>query len=138
MHEMGAKVPAKSKTRRPTCKCDLCGCTFLSIQALRTHQACLHPKTKRVAYKPKIEVIARRKAAPIKKSNNLKSGKSLREHKKTEQKVPESKEEIKETSSVRRRSAFECPLCPKLFTVYFSAYRHIQNNHCVNDKGEAV
>ncbi|KAG6459860.1 hypothetical protein O3G_MSEX011644 [Manduca sexta] len=134
---MVAKIPGRLKTRRPTCKCEVCGCSFHSIQALRSHQACVHPRSsRRVAYKPKIEVIARRKLVPLKKTmkpanTNVKLAKTI------EKPVSSVKSDDSKPYNTRR-TEFECPVCTKIFRVYFSAYRHIQKNHCINDDGESV
>lgn len=117
---MGAEAPTILKSRRATCKCDICGRGFLSVQALRTHQSFTHPKSRqRVAYKPSIEVLAER---------NLMSGKV----------APMPVKDNNEEDNGATKLEFGCPKCSKVFSAYFHAFKHIEKHHCVNNKDEPV
>ncbi|KAJ0169279.1 hypothetical protein K1T71_015163 [Dendrolimus kikuchii] len=121
---MGATSPAILKSRRATCKCDICGRGFLSVQALRTHQSFTHPKARqRVAYKPNVEVLAERNLM------NVKIAKAT---------TPMPVEKKNDEENDPTRLEFGCPKCNKSFAAYFHAVNHIQKTHCVNSKGEPV
>lgn len=143
-HKMGSKIPGKLRSQRLTCKCDTCALGFKNVQALRSHQAVAHPLKKRIAYRPKTEVIAKRKLIPHKKvikvahkmnktSENASTKKSQPHNllRKYNTKTPIPSEDGKQ-------SEFECPVCSKIFKVYSWAWKHIQKYHCIDEKGNPV
>lgn len=160
---MGARSPATTRTRRGAFKCEFCGRNLLSAEGLKSHQSTLHSialkeKEKRVAkvdlrspiagskvQKPKKGIILKKvsKVAPkigVKKMPLEKEKKekliAAEEVPQTEQKVTKRVKGCK--SANERKIEFTCPKCHKLFPVFFSAQRHIQKYHCVNEKDEKV
>lgn len=112
---MGARTPTKFKLRRPTYKCDECDKKFLSAQALKSHQYCLH----KIKMKPKTKgKLLNLLGKPVKKTSGV--------QKKDVDVVPE-------VSDVRKIQ-YECPQCQLRFSVYFSAFRHIQRSHSAEVK----
>ncbi|CAG9790470.1 unnamed protein product [Diatraea saccharalis] len=128
---MGAKTPCKLKLRRPTYKCNQCSRNFLSTQALKSHQYCVH----------KIKGNGR----PVREKSKLTNlpEKSVKNTDVMLKKVPQTVEANVENSVTlnnedNRKIEFECPQCLKMFSVYFSAFKHIQRVHCINEKGQRV
>lgn len=160
---MGARSPANTRTRRGAFKCEFCGRNLISAEGLKSHQRTLHSialkdKEKRVAkadlrshtvaskvQKPKKGILLKKitKVAPkigVKKM-------PLEKDKKENPNTPKEDLQIEQKSTKKvkgcksaneRKIEFKCPKCHKLFPVFFSAQRHIQKYHCVNEKEEKV
>lgn len=160
---MGARSPANTRTRRGAFKCEFCGRNLISAEGLKSHQHTLHSialkdKEKRISkgdlrsqtvsskvQKPKKGIILKKvsKVAPkisVKKMPLEKDRKEKpvipEEVSQTEQKATKKVKGCKSASE--RKIEFKCPKCHKLFPVFFSAQRHIQKYHCVNEKDEKV
>lgn len=136
---MGAKAPEKLKLRRQSCKCEVCGRKFLNHKTLISHRKFVHKKsidTKRVSVKKPPDL----QASKVITKNIVKKTESKIGNEETPSKVmskTDSEETIAEESKnkkavTKKRIEFKCPKCINVFSVYFSAYRHIQKNHCVD------
>jgi DNA-directed RNA polymerase subunit RPC12/RpoP len=136
---MGAKAPSKLKLRRPTYKCGECSRKFLSTQALKSHQYCVHKikgTQKPIKGKAKLttllgKAVKKEDTSPVQSVTKAKNNVS----KKNTPSV-DGEEQIPNTEV--RKIQFECPQCLKIFNVYFSAFRHIQKSHCINEAGKKV
>lgn len=140
---MGAKTPEQVKKLnkpRPLVKCDDCGRKFQTLSAFKSHHKFVHAKRepdKRESFK------RRDNARPVKKKmvplHLLKrvNRPEANEKKKTETPL-NAVETAAKTPSVIKKPEFECPVCAFKFPVYFTAFRHIQKNHCVDENGEKV
>lgn len=149
---MGAKVPAKVKLRRPMYKCDVCDRKLLSAQALKTHQHCVHksvvkpvPKAKARANVKIKKVVAKPKAAVNKSKEEVAPEVPINEPQVSKVVKPTAKDaatdlmqDLKQYKHAKvsdvRRIEFECPQCLILFPAYFPAFRHIQKH--MKDIGE--
>lgn len=160
---MGARSPATTRTRRGAFKCEFCGRNLLSAEGLKSHQSTLHSialkdKEKRVVkvdlrsptaaskvQKPKKGIVLKKvtKVTPKIGVKKMPLEKEKKEKPIAAEEVPQT--EQKDTKKVKgcksandRKIEFKCPKCHKLFPVFFSAQRHIQKYHCVNEKDEKV
>ncbi|XP_075989756.1 uncharacterized protein LOC142985451 [Anticarsia gemmatalis] len=152
---MGAKAPEKLKMRRPPLNCDICGRKFLNQTALTNHRKFLH-KTH-----PAVMAVAQKKLSkPQGEDKPKRAAKSVVSKPSIAKKVvPVSapKEEVKPVTKVVktvskvdknvpneskesgiRQPQFKCPKCDRIFSVYFSAFRHIQKHHCVDANDQPV
>ncbi|XP_053622538.1 uncharacterized protein LOC128682079 [Plodia interpunctella] len=139
---MGAKSPVKLKLRRPMFKCNICHRKLLSAQALKTHQYSIHkfehstsPSRARVRSVMKAKTLPKKVPATVSKATNpiSKTRSSMHDN--------DSGEDARlapEKVSDLRRIQFECPKCNCVFPAYFSAFKHIQKNHCMNSRGLKV
>ncbi|CAG4995335.1 unnamed protein product [Parnassius apollo] len=150
---MGTRSATKIKLRNAQYKCDICGRKLMTAEALKSHQQCVHkvtnkPKTKVTQLKqaiskyksqtPKIKnlklvelAVSKSKSTPSKKVSSSKpAAKSTV--------INASEETLKPFPVDMANAEYECPKCMKIFPIYFSAHRHIQKSHCVNEAGEKV
>ncbi|KAJ8706569.1 hypothetical protein PYW07_012647 [Mythimna separata] len=140
---MGTKAPEqvkKTNKPRPTVKCDVCGRKFLTVSAWKSHYKFLHAKSdsdKRIAFKKQDTArLLKKKLVPV---HLLK-----RVNPPVVKKVEKILEPVKtpdlavKSPSVTKKAEFECPVCSLKYPVYFTAFRHIQKNHCVDENGEKV
>lgn len=143
---MGAKAPEQVKKSnktpkpRPPVKCDVCGRKFLNVSAWKSHYKFLHAKSdsdKRVAFKKQDNArVVRKKLVPLHLLKRVNPPKSQKAEKTVE---PVKTTEVAVISQrVPKKAAFECPVCASKYPVYFTAFRHIQKNHCIDEKGEKV
>ncbi|CAB3238082.1 unnamed protein product [Arctia plantaginis] len=136
---MGAKAPEKLKLRRQSCKCEVCGRKFLNHRALISHRKFVHKtsiETKRVSVKKPPDL---QDSKVITKSTDNKTYSKIgaeepssKVKNKNDLKVTAVKDSKNKRSTTKKRIEFKCPRCIKVFSVYFSAYRHIQKSHCVD------
>lgn len=159
---MGAKSLANTRTRRGAFKCEFCGRHLLSAEGLKSHQHTLHSialkdKEKKAAkvnhrsqtvaskvQKSKKGIILKKvtKVIPKTAAKKMPLEKEKKE-KPTPEEFPQAEQKAMKKvkgckSANERKIEFKCPKCQKLFPVFFSAQRHIQKYHCVNDKDEKV
>ncbi|KAJ8704910.1 hypothetical protein PYW08_012230 [Mythimna loreyi] len=139
---MGTKAPEqvkKTNKPRPAVKCDVCGRKFLTVSAWKSHYKFLHAKSdsdKRIPFKKQDNTkLLKKKLVPL----HLKRV-NPPEAKKVEKTVEPVKtpELAVKSPSASKKAEFECPVCSLKYPVYFTAFRHIQKNHCIDDKGEKV
>lgn len=160
---MGARSPANMKTRRSAFKCEFCGRNLISAEGLKSHQRSLHSvalkdKEKGIlrlknqsqtvvskVQKPKKSIVVKKVAKLTPKSGAKKMPLEMVKHEIsiTTEEVPDTEEkamlQVKGLKPEHERKVeFKCPKCHKLFPVYFSALRHVQKYHCVNEKDEKV
>ncbi|CAH0602502.1 unnamed protein product [Chrysodeixis includens] len=135
---MGAKPPDQLNLRRPNVKCDICGRKFMNATALKSHHKCLHlkPDGKRSIKKGVDTKPLKKKVVPVSMLKRVAPAQASKQVNKTEVKGSSSLPGKKATTD--KRPKFECPVCAAIFAVYFSAFRHIQKNHCVDANGEKV
>lgn len=142
---MGAKAPEqvkksnKPQKSRSAVNCDVCSRKFLNVSAWKSHYKFLHAKSdsdKRVTFKKQENTrVVKKKLVPLHMLKRVNPPKPQ---------VEESEEPVKaaelavKSPSVTKKPEFECPVCASKYPVYFTAFRHIQKNHCINEKGEKV
>ncbi|XP_013189919.2 uncharacterized protein LOC106134402 [Amyelois transitella] len=138
---MGAKSPVKPRLRRGTFKCNICQRKLLSAQALKTHQYSIH-NFQACASSSKAPDVAVEKSKTVSDKVSAAITKVAKPMNKLKQSNNVSVEGIEafphDKVSDLRKIQFECPICNEMSSTYYIAYKHIQNCHCINSKGQKV
>lgn len=137
---MGVEAPENRLT------CAICGRKFTKVKALDAHRKSTH---KLSTITKQTHKTVRKHARVTTKSSRLLKKKVIKP-KPNKTSIPMSTPETKtETTNTVNEVAtektinlkkvlFKCPKCVKVFSVYFSAYKHIQKFHCVDENDKPV
>lgn len=163
---MGAKAPEKLKLRRQQCSCEVCGRSFVNVQALTSHRKYMHKAKpvparlakvekdskrrpmKKIPPQPEVKAPQKKEKIAAKSESKVSVEKRRKVSTQSDTKAVEKKSTIKvidkelvEANKMNssRKIQFRCPKCIcRNFVAYFSAYRHIQKYHCVDSKDNPV